>query len=274
MSANWPYPFWIAHRGAGRQAPENTMAALRHGLACGWRAFEVDAKLSADGVPFLLHDTTLDRTTTETGPAGDRAWSELQTLDAGAWHHSEHAFEPIPSLTQALNFAFAHGCAINVEIKPSPGTEAATGEAVAALCAQRWAHAVDRAHTQQEAPPAAPLLSSFQMASLQAASRTAPDLPRALLINQVWPHWLDEAQALGCKACVVQHEIADAGIVQAVKARGMKAWVYTVNEPREAQAMVQLGVDGLITDAVHLFDPGVNPRVDPRGVVLRAPARF
>ncbi len=274
MSPTWPYPFWIAHRGAGRQAPENTLAALRHGHALGWQAFEVDAKVSADGVPFLMHDTTLDRTTTEHGRAGDRPWAELQTLDAGAWHHSEHAFEPIPSLAQALNFVFAHRAALNIEIKPTPGEDSATGTAVARLALARWQESCDRARGLGEDLPAAPLLSSFQPVSLQAARAAAPDLPRALLINQARPHWMDEARDLGCCACVVQHEMADASMIESLKARGFKVWVYTVNEWEEAQRFARWGVDGLITDAVHLFDPGVNPRVDPQGVRLREPARF
>lgn len=274
MSLTWPYPFWIAHRGAGRQAPENTLAALRHGLACGYRAVEVDAKVSADGVPFLLHDTTLDRTTTETGTASERRWSELQTLDAGAWHHSEHAFEPIPSLAQVLNFAFAHHLALNVEIKPTPGDEFATGQAVAALCQARWQEACDRARDLREALPPPPLLTSFQRPALEASGLSAPLLPRGLLLNQLRAHWLDEAQELGCVVCVVQHEIAEASVIEAVKARGLKVWVYTVNEVEEARQLAHLGVDGLITDAVHLFDPSVNPRVDPRGLKVQAPARF
>ena len=65
--ADWPYPRWVAHRGAGKLAPENTLAAFRLGAAHGYRAFECDVKLSADGVPFLLHDATLDRTTSGQG---------------------------------------------------------------------------------------------------------------------------------------------------------------------------------------------------------------
>src|SRR5207237_7935489 len=90
----WPYPRWIAHRGAGKLAPENTLAAFRLGAQYGWRMFECDAKLSADGVPFLLHDATLQRTTNAReafGPApsnigGDHPWAELSKLDAGSWH--------------------------------------------------------------------------------------------------------------------------------------------------------------------------------------------
>ena len=67
---NWPYPLWIAHRGAGKLAPENTLAAFRQGASFGYRAFECDVKLSADGQLFLLHDATLDRTTDGRGVAG------------------------------------------------------------------------------------------------------------------------------------------------------------------------------------------------------------
>src|SRR5918994_7773758 len=98
MQAPWPYPRWIAHRGAGRLAPENTLAAFRVGAQHGYAAFECDVKLSADGVPFLLHDATLDRTTNGRGIAGDRLWAELSRLDAGSWHGRAYAGEPLPTL--------------------------------------------------------------------------------------------------------------------------------------------------------------------------------
>jgi glycerophosphoryl diester phosphodiesterase len=81
--APWPYPFWIAHRGAGQLAPENTLAAFRLGAQYGYGAFECDVKLSADDVPFLLHDAALARTTQVDGVAGERPWSDLSQLDAG-----------------------------------------------------------------------------------------------------------------------------------------------------------------------------------------------
>ena len=98
MNGAWPLPLWIAHRGAGKLAPENTLAAFRVGAAHGYRAFECDVKLSADGVPFLLHDDKLDRTTPERGLAAERAWSELSRIDAGGWHTRVYAGEPLPSL--------------------------------------------------------------------------------------------------------------------------------------------------------------------------------
>ena len=81
-AAPWPYPFWIAHRGAGRLAPENTLAAFAVGHAHGYRMFECDARLSADGEVFLLHDDRLERTTDGRGEAVEQPWAALARLDA------------------------------------------------------------------------------------------------------------------------------------------------------------------------------------------------
>ena len=106
----WPYPRWVAHRGAGKLAPENTLAAFRLGAQYGFRMFECDVKLSRDGVPFLLHDTDLARTTAVTGIAGEREWSELSRLDAGAWHSRAYAGEPLPPWTQSAASAEPMDC--------------------------------------------------------------------------------------------------------------------------------------------------------------------
>ena len=90
----WPYPRWIAHRGAGKLAPENTLAAFKLGAQHGYRMFECDVKLSADSVLFLLHDDTLARTTNGTGDASGKTWHDLSQLDAGSWHSVAFAGEP------------------------------------------------------------------------------------------------------------------------------------------------------------------------------------
>ena len=82
----WPYPLWIAHRGAGRLAPENTLPAFELGARLGFAMFECDVQVSADGVPFLLHDLHLSRTTNGQGLAAAQTWDRLQCLDAGTWH--------------------------------------------------------------------------------------------------------------------------------------------------------------------------------------------
>ena len=135
--APWPYPRWIAHRGAGKLAPENTLAAFRLGAQYGYRMFECDAKLSSDGVPFLMHDATLERTTNGHGTGGDLPWAQLAQLDAGAWHSRSHAGEPLPTLENLARYCIANGFFLNIEIKPSTFTLTLEAETV------RLIHAYD-----------------------------------------------------------------------------------------------------------------------------------
>ena len=240
----WPYPRWIAHRGAGQLAPENTLAAFRLGAAHGYRMFECDAKLSADGVVFLMHDTTLERTTNGHGTGGDLPWHALSQLDAGRWHSRRFAGEPLATLESLAGYCLANGHLLNIEIKPTPGTEAATGEAVAQLAARLW---------QGASMP--PLLTSFQPEALAAAQQTAPDLPRGLLVDTLWSGWFEKAQALDCKAVVANYALWDAPLVAQVHSASMRCLSYTVNDEWAAEHLLTLGTDGIITDNVDLFSP-------------------
>jgi glycerophosphoryl diester phosphodiesterase len=240
----WPYPRWIAHRGAGKLAPENTLAAFRLGAAHGYRAFECDVKLSGDGVPFLLHDATLERTTSGTGTAGEQAWSELSRLDAGSWHSRAYAGEPLPTLAAVAACVQRNAFALNIEIKPTPGQEAPTGGVVAEHAARLW-------HGQ--AVP--PLLSSFRPDSLAAARDAAPALPRALLVDELWDGWLDMARSLQCVAVVTNHRLMDATVREQLRASALRALCYTVNDAADADRLLELQVDGVITDAVDRFAP-------------------
>lgn len=243
--APWPYPRWIAHRGAGKLAPENTLAAFRVGAAHGYRAFECDVKLSADGIPFLLHDATLQRTTSGHGPAAALAWADLARLDAGAWHGRPYAGEPVPSFAAIARFCLRNDYALDVEIKPSPGRELETGRVVAAMAAHLWA-----------AAPTPPLMTSFQPAALEGARAAAPQLARGLLLDALRPGWLDDAKALGCAAVVTNYTLLDAAVLAAIHGAGMRGLVYTVNDPAEARRLDTLGIDGIVTDAVDRFSPG------------------
>ena len=238
----WPYPRWVAHRGAGKLAPENTLAAFRLGAAHGYRMFECDAKLSADGVVFLMHDATLERTTNGHGTGGDLPWQTLSQLDAGSWHSRTFAGEPLPTLRALAHFCLANGHHLNIEIKPTPGTEAATGAAVARLAAELW-----------QGAPVPPLLSSFKPEALAAAQQVAPDLPRGLLVDTLWEGWLDKAQALGCAAVVANHSLWHTANVAQVHGAGLRCLSYTVNDPEAAEHLLALGTDGIITDRIDLF---------------------
>ncbi|MFG6486843.1 glycerophosphodiester phosphodiesterase [Roseateles sp. BYS78W] len=241
----WPYPLWLAHRGAGKLAPENTLAAFRLGAGFGFRAFECDVKLSRDGEAFLLHDDTLDRTTSGQGSPAGVDWAALARLDAGSWHSPPFTAEPLPRLTQIAAFCQANDCALNIEIKPCPGFERVTGE-VAALEAERlWAGA---------AIP--PLLSSFKPEALEGARDAAPALPRALLLDALWDGWPDTAEALGVVAVITNWRLMDRARIERLHARGWRALVYTVNDASVAERLIADGIDGLITDRVDALGPG------------------
>ena len=252
MSANasphWPYPRWVAHRGAGKLAPENTLAAFRLGAQHGYRMFECDAKLSSDGVAFLMHDATLNRTTNGHGVGGNFTWHDLAQLDAGSWHSRTYAGEPLLTLANLARFCRHNRYLLNIEIKPTPGTERHTGEVVAREAAALWKDAL----SGNETPP---LLTSFKAEALAGAQATAPLLPRGLLIDTWREGWLAEAMQLGCQAVVCNYALWDAATVAQVHAAGMRCLSYTVNDEWAAAHLWALGTDGIITDRVDLFSP-------------------
>lgn len=240
----WPYPLWLAHRGAGKLAPENTLAAFRLGHGFGYRAFECDVKLSRDGEAFLLHDDTLERTSSGGGSPADLDWAELARLDAGRWHSPPFTAEPLPRLDQIAAFCQANGCALNIEIKPCPGSERLTGEVAAREAERLWAGS---------ATP--PLLSSFKPEALEGARSTAPALPRALLLDKLWDGWPEAADALGVVAVITNWRLMDRALIDHLHAKGWRALVYTVNDAAVAERLIADGIDGLITDAVDRFKP-------------------
>ncbi|MBK9673832.1 MAG: glycerophosphodiester phosphodiesterase [Betaproteobacteria bacterium] len=249
LARDWPYPRLVAHRGAGKLAPENTLTAMRVGHAHGYRMVEFDVKLAADGVSFLLHDATLERTTSGRGRADALPWRELSQLDAGAWHSAEYAGEPLPTLAAVARWARAHQVACNIEIKPTPGRERETGAAVALDAAALWRDA--------EVPP---LLSSFSDEALMAARYAVPALPRAWLTDKLPPDWLERLTHLGCAALDTNHKVLSAEVVRRAREAGCRVLCYTPNDPERVTALAALGVDGIITDAVdHIAADSLPP---------------
>jgi glycerophosphoryl diester phosphodiesterase len=207
--------------------------------------FECDVKLSSDGVPFLLHDSTLERTASGKGTAGEQTWENLSQLDAGSWHSRSFAGEPLPTLSNIAQFCLKNGYFLNIEIKPTPSQEAETGKIVAEHAAYLWQDA--------ECPP---LLTSFSEESLVAAQAAAPHLPRGLLLDKLWKGWLETALVLDCCSIVCNHALWDKSSVTQAKSAGFRCLSYTVNDEWAAKRLLDLGTDGIITDRVDLFSPG------------------
>ena len=238
----WPYPGLVAHRGGGTLAPENTLGAIRLGQSLGYRAHEIDVKLSKDGIPFLLHDAMLDRTTTGRGRSSDRTWEELVVLDAGRWHSDAFRDERLPSFEEAAKLLQSRRTMINVEIKPSPGFEVPTGREVARAAAELWKDA--------EIPP---LLSSFSFEALMAAREAVPHLPRGFLTKDIVPEDWRRLEELEATAVHTDHRTLRTESLEKARAKGLRVLVYTVNDAARAESLFGSGVDSIVTDNLAEF---------------------
>ncbi|MDC8757394.1 glycerophosphodiester phosphodiesterase [Janthinobacterium fluminis] len=246
----WPYPKIVAHRGGGTLAPENTFAALRCGLDYGFRAVEFDVMLSRDGVGVVLHDDQLGRTVAGSGSVAERTAAELTALDAGSWFSPLFADERVPDFGQFMAYCKARRIWMNIEIKPVPGHERATGRAVAAAVRAGFG-----AEIAAGDPAQLPLLSSFSAAALAAARDAAPQLPRAYLLDALPADWRAQSAALGAVAVHTNHRHLTPALARAVKDAGLGLFCYTVNEPERARTLLGWGVDGFCTDRIDLIGP-------------------
>lgn len=227
----------IGHRGAAAVAPENTLEGLRAAARLGARMVEFDVQLSADGVPILMHDDTLERTTDGRGRVEEASAGDLARLDAGLWFGPAWKGARVPSLEAALGLLLELKLAVNVELKPCPGRERETALRVAETLRRSWPG--DRPR---------PLVSSFDRESLAALREAAPELPRGLL---VWECSDDGVAEAGRLACVSIH-CADRCITplwaRRIKDAGYALAVFTVNDPARARELYGWGVDSIISD--------------------------
>ncbi|HLR82917.1 MAG TPA: glycerophosphodiester phosphodiesterase [Paenalcaligenes sp.] len=242
----WAYPRMIAHRGAGLHAPENTLSAMRYGARQGYRMFEYDVKLSRDDVSVLVHDDTLDRTSNASGRVNDYSFAQLSEYDFGAWHSQDYVGEPVLTLSGMANFSIPNQLYSNIEIKPNKGSEKHTGRLVALHAQQLWQRA--------DLPP---ILSSFSLATLEAAAMAAPELPRALLIEkaQETPVLLQQMRRLQCIGLNIDYRLLTPELLTACQSEGLFICVWTVNDDQLIQKLFTQGVDAVITDEVH-YRPG------------------
>jgi len=230
-------PRVIGHRGAAAEAPENTLAGFNAAAALGARMVEIDVKLTADGVPILMHDDDLDRTTDGQGPVRAAPLAAIRRFDAGGWFGPAFAGERVPTLAEALVMARELGLGLNLEIKPCPGRERET--ALTALKEARKLWPADR-------PP--PLVSSFAVESLLAAREAVPEWPRGYLIWDRPDDWRDAADAVGAATINVNHEFETPDTIAAYRATGRPVLAYTVNDPDRARALFALGIAAVFSD--------------------------
>lgn len=244
MTEAWSAVRVVAHRCGGALAPENSLAGLDVAAAIGLTAVEFDVMLSADGVPVVIHDETLERTTDGRGPVARRSVAELQRLSCGkGW--PDFSAEPIPTLTQVLQRCYALHLLPNVEIKPSAGTDLATGRTVARQVLQEW--------TALGGSAAQVLLSSFSPIALQEALVVAPELPRAVLFEQVPADWRRQVERLAAASVHCAADRLDPARLAELRAAGLPVRCYTVNDAAQASVLFGQGVQAVFTDALQIL---------------------
>lgn len=225
----------FAHRGASGHAPENTLVALKRAAELGARWVEVDVKLTQDRELILMHDDTLERTTNARGPVQNATAATLAGLDAGRWFGAGFAGERIPSFAQFAALCASLKLKANIEIKACPGRERETGAALAAALRRHWT-----ADT--------PLVSSFAESASDAFHAAMPDVPRGFLTGTIPPDQRLEAlkghyAAINCGARNLKAPDA-----KRAKSRGFQLFVWTVNDPAQADALFNMGVDAVFSD--------------------------
>lgn len=236
MTANaTPRTRIIGHRGAPWEAPENTLAAFRAAIVAGADGIELDVQATRDGVPVVIHDPTLERTTNGRGLVRDATAAELAALDAGAWFQPPRPGECVPTLDAALALIAPTGLELHIELKTAH--VAYPGLVPAVLQAVQAAGLSERV-----------VLSSFNHHSLLEVRRLAPDVACAALLYEVLIEPWRYGTQHGFRALHAQHLTIDEALVQASHAAGLAVRAYTVDEPEEARRLLGLGVDALITN--------------------------
>ena len=231
----------IAHRGASRVAPENTLAAFREAARQGARWLEFDVTLLGDGTPVVHHDATLDRCTDATGPLARLAAADLAGIDAGRGFGPGFAGEPLPTLEATLDLIEALELSANLEMKLNGGLPETMALAVAgALGARDWAGSRI-------------VVSSFDLAALGALRRLMPAQPLAVLDERPPEDWPAALTRLRARSLHVELEALDAALLARARAEGFHVRVYTVNEPERVAPFREAGLTGVITDHPPLF---------------------
>jgi glycerophosphoryl diester phosphodiesterase len=230
-----PGPLIIAHRGFSGRYPENTLRALREALALPVDGCEIDTHRTADGVPVLLHDATVNRTTDGKGAIRELTLEQVRALDAGSWKGAEFAGEKVPTLAEALNTLKGRGLLV-IEIK-------AAGMAAEVVWAVRKAGSLGQC-----------VVFSFDDGVVRQVAELEPRLPAIWLLGQV-PVEEDEQQELlldalesRCAALAPHYGALTPEFVRRAHRLGLGLWAWTVDDPAAMRRVAALGADALITN--------------------------
>jgi glycerophosphoryl diester phosphodiesterase len=250
-----PAPLVLGHRGQRATVPEQTMESYEAALRLGADGIETDVQLTADGRLAMMHDLTLDRTTSGRGPIAAWDWAALRALDAGAWFGAAFAGYRIPSLEETIELVVGAGRVLCVEIKGDREAAPRTAAAVARLVRERGL--LDQV-----------FISSFDHEALAVARREAGSpllAPERLPDSGPSDPETAASQAIDLDAAVLQHRWEDLtpAVVDALHGAGVAIWTWPIDDAVAVARSVELGADGIIGDDVSLLLEAVGRAVAP-----------
>jgi len=230
----------IAHRGASAYAPENTHSAFQLAIEMQSEMIEFDVLLSKDGIPVIIHDENLERTTGVVGLVGEFTLAELKELKTGAWFSEEFSEEPFPTLEEVLKYAKGK-IAVNIEIKYESVTDNVQGGIV-----DKALELVKNADMEQEV-----IFSSFDYRVMEHLNVLAPTVPKALLYEP------DQSGDLSPSQLVEKYnvdafnfsykQLTDEWIAE-LNANEIPFFIYTVNDEDLMEKIIKSGAKGIFSD--------------------------
>nr|WP_282943652.1 glycerophosphodiester phosphodiesterase [Paenibacillus sp. RC67] len=227
-------PIIIAHRGAKGLAPENTLGAFQLGVEQGCQAIELDVHLSADGEIIVCHDETLNRTTDGQGKIINKTLAEIKTLDAGSWHSEAYRGEKVPTLGEVFDLV-PDSIMINVEVKNT--YDGKMDRKLVEFLRER--NLFDQV-----------VVSSFDHKCLCEIKRLEPKVKIGLLYQLKLADPVAYAKTLGVDVYSLHpdYRILDKEDMVKADQAGIQVYPYTANDEKDLQALIDLGVSGIITD--------------------------
>jgi glycerophosphoryl diester phosphodiesterase len=230
-------PLIFGHRGASMHAPENTLSAFRLALEMGADGIELDITPSADGVPMVIHDPNLERTTNGAGDVRQLSAAEIQRYDAGVKHGAKFAGERVPTLKEVFE-AFGNRTRYNLDMKTFYPEDRPIVRTVLAL--------IEEYRLMPNV-----IISSFSLDTLRWFAEESRRVRLGVLISQHTPHMMrEDGRRWGVRheALHPEHTLVDAEAIRRARQQRKKMVVWTVNDAERKRELAQLGVDAIITD--------------------------
>lgn len=239
-------PLMIAHRGARKVAPENTLEAFRKAIKLGFDGVEFDVVITKDKVPIVFHGNDLSLITRAKGLIHEMLYEDIAKIDAGSLFDPKYAGEKIPRLEEALALLQDSSMFLNVEIKSQPRGHNGIEPLVADL--------IKKYGLQNRV-----LVSSFSPLILRRFRKIAPEIPASLLVGPnpfFFLKTLLSVNMLRVSAINPVFQYTSEALVLFAKEQKYRVYVWNVNTRQEYARAIELGVDGIITDEPELLKLG------------------